>query len=130
MKQGGKPTHCDQRKATALNAIRQANRAPPGSKNGACIQRDNPGTWERLLFPCRKSEDGVLTLNKSPGAVVGKLQPTQRAEKTGHERKRRMQGIGGRATSEGPREGRWAVVAEHSTDDVCTYDVRVGKVGN
>ena len=39
-------------------------------------------------------------------------------------------GVGGRAKSEGPREGRWVVVAEHSTDGVCRWNLRAEKVGN
>jgi len=56
-------------RATQTEAHRLADKTPPGSviASGACIHRDNPGTGESQLSPCK---DAVLG---STNPVKGKL---------------------------------------------------------
>src|SRR5437867_3401816 len=51
----GKPTVCTHRKATVPDAFWRVSGTPPGSENGACIQRGNSGTGESHLSPCSYS---------------------------------------------------------------------------
>src|SRR4029434_6543510 len=51
----GKPTVCTHRKAAVPDAFWRVCGTPPGSENGACIQRGNSGTWESHLSPCSYS---------------------------------------------------------------------------
>src|SRR2546422_769670 len=80
---GGKPTVCTRRKAAGLGAIRRVRRTPPGSENGACLQRGNAGTWESHLSPCPIPGlgDRVTT---SPGVAVG-ASTAPRADHGDHE---------------------------------------------
>ena len=118
---------CSGRKAAVLDTIRRVSRTPPGSESGACAHGGNAGTWESQRSPCRRSEDGVLTINKSPGKGWESSSPPGEPRKTGHERKEENAGYRGTSESEGSREGLLAVVAEHSTDELgCQF----GKVGN
>ena len=115
----GKPTVCSGRKAAVLRAVWRGLRTPPGSESGACMQRGDSGTWESQRSPCVTSGVGGPTGTvKTPG-VERRLQPLTRAfcEK-GTQRKTSDAGYRGRrGSTEQPRDGLLAVLADHSTED-------------
>jgi hypothetical protein len=99
---GGKPTVCMRWKAAVLDALWRVCRTPPGSESGACLHRGNSGTWESHLPPCDKPGLGDR-VTKSPGGVWGLPSGVEPAGETTNVGS--IQGIGGRVTNEGPREG-------------------------
>jgi hypothetical protein len=54
----GKPTVSSGRKAAVLDAPWRVPRTPPGSTNGAGIQRGSSGTWESPLSPWQQVRSG------------------------------------------------------------------------
>jgi len=73
-----------QRKAAVRVALWQAAETPPGSKNGACIQRGNLGTWESQMSPWEEHRrgEGQTGRTMSPG-VVEQLSALQRVPAKG-----------------------------------------------
>jgi hypothetical protein len=109
----GKPTVCMHRKAAALRAPWQALRAPPGSKNGACLHRGDSGTWESHRLPGKASRKRRDTGSTSALARACGFQPS--ASRVRHTKEGSRPGSGEPAASEATREGPVAVVVEHST---------------
>src|SRR6516165_10758901 len=108
----GQPTVFSGRKAAVLGALWRVRRTPPGSESGACVQRGNSGTWESpWLLDAHPGLGDRVT--KGPGGGWALRPAPEPCGDTTNERS--TQGIGERATSEGPREGQEAVVALHST---------------
>ncbi len=105
---GRKPTEWSNRQAAVLKAKWRADRTPPGSENRACMHRDNSGTWEGRMSPCRSRKGMRATgRTKAPGiGVVSRMPISENREE---------HGTGERAESEGFREGHQAVLADHST---------------
>jgi hypothetical protein len=68
--QRGKPTVCKRRKAAILGARGRVSRIPPGSESGACLHRENSGTWDSHLSPCQRPGMGDR-VTKSPGVAQG-----------------------------------------------------------
>jgi hypothetical protein len=108
----GKPTVCTRWKAAVLGARWRVRRTPPGSESGACLHR---GTRELGRAICLLDDMPGLgdRVTKGPGAVWALRSDSEPFGDTTNARS--TQGIGDRATSEGPREGQVAVVASHST---------------
>jgi hypothetical protein len=99
---GGKPTVCMRRKAAVRDALWRVWRTPAGAESGACLHRGSSGTWERPLPPWDKPGWGDR-VTKSPGGVWGLPSGVEPAGDTTNAG--RTQGIGGRVTNEGPRDG-------------------------
>ena len=107
------------RKAAVLDTTRRVCRTPPGSESGACAHGGNAGTWESQRSPCGRSEEGVLTINKSPGN--GWDTPACPASRERRDTKDRgVTRYRETSESEGTRDGLLAVAAEHSTDELMT----------
>jgi hypothetical protein len=68
-----KPTHSMQRKAAVLKAIWRADRTPPGSESGACMHRDNSGTWEGRMSPCKDRKGRGRPEEQKPLVLVWSL---------------------------------------------------------
>jgi hypothetical protein len=89
----GKPTVSSDRKAAVLRTIGRVHRTPPGSESGAYAYGVNPllrNLGERPIAsnrqaPCRRSEEGVLTINKSPGKGWENSSLPGEPNKMGHE---------------------------------------------
>jgi hypothetical protein len=78
----GKPTLSCQWKAAVLGTIGRVSRTPPGSKSGACIQRDSLGTWESHLFPCEQPGNGVPGDQAGQALVQASLSASELEERT------------------------------------------------
>jgi hypothetical protein len=85
-----------------------ATRTPPGSKNSACLYKEDLGTREIQRSPQRSRHHGSRVINV-PALAVGKSSAQPRASK---ERRRGT----GRRSGESPRDGVLEVLADHSTD--------------
>ena len=113
-----KPTVCSGRKAAVLDAPRRVSRTPPGSESGACFQKGDSGTWESQWSPWGISGVGVPTVEvKTPGVARRRPPRTRALRKQGTQSQRRDPRYQGRrGSTERPRDGPLAVLAEHSTE--------------
>jgi len=113
-----KPPACSGRQAAVLAAPRRVSRTPPGAESGACLHRGDSGTGESPWSPGVISGVGVPTAEvKTPG-VARRRPPRPRAvhQQGTHSQRRAPRHRGRRGSTERPRAGLWAVVAEQSTE--------------
>jgi hypothetical protein len=116
--QGEKPTACTRWKAVVRHALRRAFRTPPGSEPRACSHRGSLETWESQWVPCRTPGVGGPTgVGKTPGAGR-RLAPPRRAwqEQGTQSRTSATRYRGRTGSTERPRDGLLAVLADHSTE--------------
>lgn len=106
--QRGKPTVCTHRKAAVPDAFWRVCGTPPGSENGACIQRGNSGTWESHLFPCSYSRMRGPG-DQRPWRGLG-ASTRARARKGHHERTEAGEVSGSERRAKRPEMGRVAVL--------------------
>jgi hypothetical protein len=113
-----KPTACSGRKAAVLDAPRRVSRTPPGSESGACFHRGDAGTWESQGSPWVIAGVGVPTDEVQAPGVARRRPPRTRAlHNQGTQSQRRdPRHRGRRGSTERPRDGLLAVLAEHSTE--------------
>lgn len=112
-----KPTVCSGRKAAVLGTPRRVSRTPPGSESGACFHRGDSGPWESPWSPWGISGVGVPTVEvKTPGGARRRPPRLRALREQGTQSQRRApRPRGRRGSTERPRDGPWAVFAEHST---------------
>ena len=109
----GTPTGGTRRKAAVRAAGWRGARTPPGSEHGACGPRESAGTWASHRSPCGRPGMGDR-VTPSPG--VAWVRPPGHEPTTDPTHGGRPHGIGGRATSQEPRDGEGAVVAAQRTE--------------
>src|SRR5439155_7143105 len=93
---------------------RRARRTAPGSKGGACVYGDNPGTCEIHASPREESAGMADRLNKRPGAERQSSAVTASPEREPRTKEGSEVSVGEREASR--REGRGEVVATHGTE--------------
>jgi hypothetical protein len=113
-------------KAAVLFTLRRVDRTPPGSESGASVYGGNSGTRESQLFPDVDAGRRGVPADQETWRCGGILRPPNEPA-TGHKAREHIRY---RSASEehSAREGRLAVVVEHSTERQVDYDGEGGEL--
>jgi hypothetical protein len=112
-----KPTVGRGRPAAVLGTPRRVSRTPPGSASGACLHRGESGPGESPWSPWGIAGVGGPTVEGQTPGVARRRPPRLRAwrEPGTPSQRRAPRHRGRRGSPARPREGPWAVFAEHRT---------------